>query len=44
MSHQIQSPEWLQRANYLQSLVASGVFESMEKDSAKALIAIITGK
>ena len=44
MSHQIQSPEWLQRANYLQSLMASGVFESVEKDSAKALIAIITGK
>jgi hypothetical protein len=35
MSHEIQYPEWQQRTNYLQSLVANGVFESMEKDSEK---------
>ena len=40
----LQSPEWLNRAKYFQSLVTSGVLETMDKDSAKALIAIVTGK
>ena len=40
----LQSPEWLNRAKYFQSLVTSGVLDTMDKDSAKALIAIVTGK
>uniref|UniRef100_K1R3M9 Uncharacterized protein n=1 Tax=Magallana gigas TaxID=29159 RepID=K1R3M9_MAGGI len=41
---QVQPPEWLQRANYLQTLATTGVFDKIDKDSAKALVNIITGK
>lgn len=44
MSQQVQPPEWLQRANYLQTLATTGVFDKIDKDSAKALVTIITGK
>lgn len=44
MSQQVQPPEWLQRANYLQKLATTGVFDKIDKDSAKALVTIVTGK
>ena len=45
MSHQISStPEWMQKATYLQNLIASGTFQSLDKEASTALLSIITGK
>ena len=38
------TPEWMQKATYLQSLVASGTFRALDKDASTALLSIITGK
>lgn len=40
----VMSQQVLQRANYLQTLATTGVFDKIDKDSAKALVTIITGK
>lgn len=38
------SPEWLQRAAYLQELMVSGMLSSDDKQVTKALVSIIAGK
>lgn len=38
------SPEWLQRAAYLQELMVSGMLSSDDKQVTTALVSIIAGK
>jgi hypothetical protein len=42
--HVSSTPEWLQKTTYLQSLVASGTSQTLDKEAYTALLSIITGK